>query len=139
MPIVHQMLQLARVGPDDLVYDLGCGDARTIITAAREYGARAVGIELDPLRYLWCQISITVLGLRGRVRIVYGDFVEQDLGQADVVTCYLSQETNEALQDKFEREMQPDTRIVSHNFTFPRFRLVDKDGQAGLYLYTPKP
>jgi len=63
MKVVHKMLQLAKVGPEDLVYDLGCGDGRTIITAAREYGARAVGIELDPLRYLWCQFLITVLRL----------------------------------------------------------------------------
>jgi len=78
MSMVHEMLTMAEVGPDDLVYDLGCGDGRIIVTAARRYGARAVGIELDPLRFVWCQILVTVLGLRNRVRIVYGDFYKQD-------------------------------------------------------------
>ena len=135
MPIVHQMLQLARVGPEDRVYDLGCGDGRTIITAAGEYDAHAVGIEADLVRYLWCQILISVLRLRSRVRIIYGDFFEGDLNAADVVTCYLGQDTNEALQDKFKRELQPNTRIVSHNFTFPNLKLVDEDNENRIYLY----
>ncbi|MEM7115062.1 MAG: class I SAM-dependent methyltransferase [Chloroflexota bacterium] len=116
---VHKMLQMADVGSNDLVYDLGCGDGRTVVTAARRYGARAVGIEIDPLRYLWCQLLITVLGLRGRVKIVFGDFFNQDLSNATVVTCYLLQSTNEKLEAKFKQELSPSTRIVSHDFTFP--------------------
>lgn len=139
MEVVHKMLKLAGVGPDDLIYDLGCGDGRIIIAAAREYGARAVGIEQDLLRYLWCQILLTFLGLRRRVRIIYGDFFEQNLSAADVVTCYLLQNTNEALQDKFKQELQPNTRIVSLNFTFPEFNLVGEDDKANLYLYNLKP
>ena len=138
MQIVHQMLQFAEVGPGDLVYDLGCGDGRIIITAAREYGARAVGIEIDLLRYLWCQTLITVLRLRGQVRIVYGDFFKQDLRHADIVICYLLQHTNEALQGKFEQDLQPNTRIVSHNFTFPKFNLVSEDEETRLSLYNLK-
>ena len=88
MRMVHKMLSLAEVGPDDVVYDLGCGDGRMIITAARRYGASAVGIEIDPLRYMWCQVLVTFLGLRGRVKVVYGDFFKQTLNDADVVTCY---------------------------------------------------
>ena len=72
---VHDMLAIAGAGPNDLVYDLGCGDGRTLVAAARNFGARAVGIEIDPLRYLWCQILITALGQRGRVKIIYGDFL----------------------------------------------------------------
>ena len=56
--MVHKMPKIAEVGPGDLVYDLGCGDGRVLITAARRYGARAVGFEIDPLRYLWCQLLI---------------------------------------------------------------------------------
>jgi len=70
MSMVRGMLTLAEVGPGDVVYDLGCGDGRMIVSAAQRYGARAVGIEIDPLRYLWCQMLITVLGLRGRVRVL---------------------------------------------------------------------
>ena len=133
--IVRKMLEMAEVGPDDVVYDLGCGDGRTIVTAARRYGAHAVGIEIDPLRYLWCQILITVLGLRGQVRVLYGSFYRRDLGEASVVTCYLLQSTNEKLQDKLVRELDPGTRIVSNSFTFPRLHLLRQDTGDELYLY----
>jgi len=136
MSMVHKMLTMAEVGPDDLVYDLGCGDGRMIVTAARRYGARAVGIELDPLRFLWCQTLITVLGLRSRVQIVYGDFFKQDLSDADVVTCYLLRSTNKKLQGKFKDELQPNSRVVSNYFIFPKLNLVDEDNEAKLYLYS---
>ena len=135
MSVVHKMLTLAEVGPDDVVYDLGCGDGRTLVAAARRYGARAVGIELDPLRYLWCQALVTVLGLRDRVEIIYGDFFNQDLSAADVVTCYLLPVTNKKLRDKFVRELSPDTRLVSYYFDFPKFHLVHWDEDDRLYLY----
>ena len=134
MQIVRKMLALADVGSEDRVYDLGCGDGRIVITAARDYGVYAVGIERDFIRYLWCQILIAVLGLRDRVSIVYGDFFEQDISKATVITCYLQQSTNEELQRKFKRELQPNARIVSYNFTFPKFDLAAEDA-AGLYLY----
>jgi SAM-dependent methyltransferase len=130
---------MAEVGPGDIVYDLGCGDGRMIVTAARRYGARAVGIEIDPLRYLWCQTLITVLGLRDRVRVVYGSFYRQDLSGADVVTCYLLQSTNEKLEGKLKRELHPNTRVVSNEFTFPGLHLRRRDGEAKLYLYHPRP
>ena len=135
MKMVHKMLKMAKVGPDDLLYDLGCGDGRMIITAARRYGARAVGIELDPLRYYWCQILITVFGLRNRVQIIHGDFFSQDLSTADVVTCYLLRDTNLKLQGKFKQELQVHTRVVSNYFTFPKLNLVKQDDKAKLYLY----
>ena len=138
MPIVRQMLQLARVGPGDLVYDLGCGDGRVIITAVREFGARAVGIELDPLRYIWSQHLIILLGLRGRVQVIYGDFFNQDLTEADVVTCYLLQHTNEELQEKLKQELRPGVRVVSNTFTFSGLHRVHKDGDIRLYLCYPE-
>ena len=139
MGTVNKMLAIADVGPDDVVYDLGCGDGRIIVAAARRYGARAVGIEIDPLRYLWCQIRITALGLRSRVRVVYGSFYRQDLSDADVITCYLLQSTNQKLERKFKRELVPATRVVSNSFTFPGLRLLRRDGEAKLYLYNLGP
>lgn len=135
MSKVRKMLELAEVGPDHRVYDLGCGDGRLIVTAARRYGARSVGIELDPLRYLWCQGLITVLGLRGRVRVVRGDFFAEDLGDADVVTCYLLQSTNEKLEEKLQRELRPGARVVSYEFTFPGLHLMREDDEAKVYVY----
>ena len=134
--MVHKMLQMAEVRPDDLVYDLGCGDGRIIVTAARRYGAKAVGIELDPLRYLWCQLLITVLGLRDQVQVVFGNFFKQDLSAADVVTCYLLRDTNKKLQGKFENELNPETRVVSNYFTFPELQLASEDKEEKLYLYS---
>ncbi len=139
MKTVHKMLTMADVGPNDVVYDLGCGDGRTIITAARRYGARSVGIEIDPLRYLWCQMLITILGLRGQVKIVYGDFFNQDLSAATVVTCYLLQSTNERLQGKLMQELHPSARVVSNDFTFPRLQLHRQDTKEKIYLYHPVP
>jgi SAM-dependent methyltransferase len=134
MGTVNRMLALAEVGSDDLVYDLGCGDGRIIVTAARRYGARAVGIEIDPLRYLWCQLLITVLGLRGQVKVVFGDFFGKDLSPADVVTCYLIQITNEKLEAKLMKDLRPGTRVVSNYFTFPGLMQVRESGDAKLYL-----
>jgi predicted RNA methylase len=136
--MVHKMLTMAEVGPGDLVYDLGCGDGRTIVTAARRYGARAVGVEIDPLRYIWCQILITVLGLRDRVRVIYGNFFSQDLSDADVVTCYLLQDTNNKLEEKFKRELASGTRVVSNTFTFSGLHKVRQNGDARLYLFYPE-
>ena len=132
---VRKMLTLAEVGPDDVVYDLGCGDGRMIIQAAGRYGASAVGFEIDPLRYLWCQLSIRILGLRDRVRIVYGNFFDYDLSGADVITCYLLQTTNDRLEAKFRQELRSGTRVVSNTFTFRDLHKVREDGDARLYLF----
>lgn len=135
MNMVHKMLKLAEVQPGDILYDLGCGDGRMIVTAARHYGAQAVGIEIDPLRYLWCQGLITILGLRKQVKIVYGNFFNQDLSEADVVTCYLLQSTNNNLEGKLIQELKTGTRVVSNQFTFPRGQLIREDGEARLFLF----
>ena len=133
MSMVYRMLELAEVCPQDTVYDLGCGDGRLVIAAASDYGARAVGIEIDPIRYLWCQLMITIFGLRRRVKILHGDFFKKDLSGATLVTCYLLPDTNKELEDKFKDECQPGTRVVSNNFTFPGLPLVAEDDDARLY------
>ena len=135
---VRQMLDLADIKPDELVYDLGCGDGRIVVTAALRYHARAVGIELDPFRWLWCQILIRLLGLQDKVRILYGDFFIQDLSEADVVICYLLPETNKKLQDKLLRELKPGTRVVSNTFVFPGIREAGKNGKIRLYYFSPE-
>jgi precorrin-6B methylase 2 len=137
MKDVHKMLTLADVQPGDTVYDLGCGDGRTIITAAMGYKALAVGIEVDPLRYLWCQLAISVLGLRDRVKVIYGNFFKQDLSPADVVTCYLLPETNKRLEDKLIQELKPGTRVVSNTFVFHKVPLSNRNGDIRLYHFSP--
>ena len=134
MQIVREMLEMAGVGPDDVVYDLGCGDGRVILTAAMRYQARAVGIEIDPLRYLWCQFLVTILRQRKRVRIVFGNLFSQDLSQADVLICYLMPDALQKLEKKCKQELRPGTRVVSNKFTFPTLDKVREEGDAKLYL-----
>ena len=137
MQVVNRMLEMAEVGPDDVVYDLGCGDGRMLIAAARRYYARAVGIEIDPLRYLWCQFLITILGQRKRIRIVFGNLFNQDISEADVVMCYLMPDALTKLEKKLKQELRPGTRVVSNRFTFPTLDKVREDGNARLYMVYP--
>jgi SAM-dependent methyltransferase len=132
---VRKMLELAGVGPGDLVYDLGCGDGRILVIAARQFGARAVGIEIDPLRYLWCRALVSVLGLSERVQVIYGDFFKQDLSRADVVVMFLQFDTNDLLSLKLVDELRPGTRVVSHVATFSGWTPTRLDQANRLYLY----
>jgi len=139
MKSVHKMLQMADVGSNDLVYDLGWGDGRMIVTAARSYGSRAVGIEIDPLHHIWCQMLITILGLRGRVKVFYSNFFALDLSGADVLAYYLLPSTNKQLEGKLIRELHPSTRVFSNDLKFPRLRPVQTDNEADIFLYHPVP
>jgi SAM-dependent methyltransferase len=132
---VLRMLEMANVQADEVVYDLGCGDGRVLIAAARRFQARSVGIEIDPLRFVLVQILITILGLRKRITVKLGNFFEQDLSQADIVFTYLLQNTNNKLFNKLDGELHPGTRVVSHNYSYPGWRLIDEDETLGLYLY----
>lgn len=133
---VRNMLDLAEIQPDERVYDLGCGDGRIIIAAAQQYGARAVGIELDPLRVLWCRMRVRALGLQDRIEVKRGDLFQENLSEADVVICYLLPETTERLQDKLLAELKPGTRVVSNTFLFPRMRESGSSGKARLYHFS---
>lgn len=134
MQVVQRMMEMAEVSPEDVVYDLGCGDGRMILTAAMRYHARAVGIEIDPLRYLWCQFLITILFQRKRIRIVFGNLFTKDLSEADVVLCYLMPDALVKLEKKLKKELRTGTRVVSNRFTFPTLDRVQEDGDAMLYL-----
>ena len=132
---VRRMLEMAKVQADEVVYDLGCGDGRVLIMAARRFHARSVGIEIDPLRFLLVQMLITIFGLRKRITVKLGNFFEQDLSQADIIFTYLLQDTNNKLFKKLDAELRPGTRVVSHNYSYPGWRLMDEDKAHGLYLY----
>ena len=101
--VVDAMLQVAAVTERDIVYDLGSGDGRIVITAAKRYGARGVGIEIDPSLVAQSRATIRRLGLDERVRIVEQDLLEADLREATVVTLYLLQSINERLRPKLVR------------------------------------
>src|SRR5689334_19358693 len=114
--VVERMLEAAHVRPGDMVYDLGSGDGRVVITAAQKFGARAVGVEL---RADLCRIAsdrIKALGLDDRVRMVQGSALRVDLSQADVVTMVLLTSSNERMRPKLEQDLKPGARVVSNQF-----------------------
>jgi len=133
---VRRMLRLADVQPGEVVYDVGSGDGRVLFFAARNFGARAVGIEIDPLRCLWTQLLIWALGLRGQVRIVWDNIFAQDLSEADVVIIYLLPKTNVKLMKKLWRELRSGARIVTHLFPIPGWACDAIEEEGPLYLYT---
>ena len=114
--VVEGMLKLAGVQNSDTVYDLGCGDGRIVITAAKKYGARGVGIEIDPALVKKAKDNAAAAGVSSRVRFVTQDLFTSDISEATVVTLYLLQSINERLRPKLVRELKPGTRIVSHMF-----------------------
>jgi|SRR5215210_2896110 len=114
--VVDSMLELAQVKPTDVVYDLGSGDGRIVITAAKRYGARGVGIEIDPVLVRKATANAAAAGVSNRVRFVSQDLFAADLRPATVVTLYLLQSLNERLRPKLVRELKPGARVVSHVF-----------------------
>lgn len=137
--VVYTMLSMAEVKAGEVVYDLGCGDGRVLITAVRKFGARAVGVEVDVSRYLWSVFSVILLGLWKQVRIIRGDLFSVDLREADVVFAFLLQDTNDRLKDKLRRELRPGTRIISNTFMFSGLPLAATDEELHLYLYKMGP
>lgn len=114
--VARKMLELAELRPSELIYDLGAGDGRIVIMAAKEIGARAIGIELRDDLVEKARTEIKKLNLESRVKLIHGDFFETDLSDADVVTLYLTTSGNERLRPKLETELRRGARVVSHDF-----------------------
>ena len=114
--VVDRMLALARVGPNDVVYDLGCGDGRIVIAAARKYGARGVGVDIDPVRINESIANARKAGVEKLVTFKVQDAMQTDVSDATVVTLYLLSFANVQLRPILEKQLQPGARIVSHNF-----------------------
>ena len=140
--VVDAMLSLARVNANDVVYDLGSGDGRIVITAAKKYGARGVGIELDPALVRKARENAAAAGVGNRVRFMTQDLFTTDLRPATVVTLYLLQSINERLRPKLVRELKPGTRVVSHVFNmgpeWPPEKTVSVD-RSRIFLWTLPP
>lgn len=137
--VVERMLVLARVGKGDVLYDLGSGDGRIVITAAKRYGARAVGIDLDPTRIKEARDNASAAGVDGQVRFIAGDLFKADLSDADVVTLYLLNSVNRDLRPQLWRQLKVGTRVVSHAFDmgseWPPEKTERVDGST-IYVWT---
>jgi SAM-dependent methyltransferase len=138
--VVDRMLELARVGPNDVVYDLGCGDGRIVAAAAARYGAHAIGYDIDPVRVAEAHHTIARYGVERLVQIEQRDIFTLDLSAASVVALYLLPELNVRLLPQLER-MKPGSRIVSHDFDIAgvvpeQVARLDVDGKPhSIYFY----
>ena len=142
--VVDKMLQMAKVGKQDLVYDLGCGDGRIVIAAAKKYGARGVGVDLDPKRIEEAESNLREAGpeVAKQVRFITGDLFQVDISKATVVTLYLLPEINLMVRPKLWKELAVGTRIVSHDYhmgdDWPPEQTVQVGGKV-VYSWTIKP
>jgi SAM-dependent methyltransferase len=116
LDVVERMLTLAGVGPGDVVYDLGCGDGRIVITAAQKFGARGVGVDLDANLINKAETAARSAGVDGRVRFLVQDALTVDVSEATVVTLYLLSASNVTLRPILTRQLRKGSRVVSHSF-----------------------
>lgn len=116
LKVVHRMLKLGEVKSGDILYDLGSGDGRIVITAAQEYGAKAVGVELDADLAERANARIRELNIHDRASVMHAHLMEVDLSTASVVTLYLLSSSNRQLRPKLERDLKPGARVISHDF-----------------------
>lgn len=135
--VVDAMLKLANVKPGDVVYDLGCGDGRIVITAAKKYGATGKGFDIDPLRITEANENAREAGVSGKVKFLNADLFETDLSGASVITMYLLPSVNLKLRPKI-LALKPGTRIVSHAFTMGDWKpeKIEQVNGATVYMWT---
>jgi SAM-dependent methyltransferase len=141
MDVVRRMLELAELRQGEVLYDLGCGDGRIVITAAKEFGSRAVGVDLNAMLINEDRNKAKKLGLGEAAQFIDGDMFDVDLRLADIVTMYLLTSANEKVRPKLESELRIGARVVTHDFPINKWicqRRLDFEGETGkhtLYLY----
>ena len=139
--VVEQMLEAAAVTKDDVVYDLGSGDGRILIAAAGQFQAKAVGIEINPTLVAETRQRVAELGLDKLITVQQAHLLEADLSPATVVTVYLLSSSNEQLKPKFEKEINPGSRVISHDFQFRDWKptkTIEAEGESRphrIYVY----
>ena len=140
--VVDAMLKLAKVTKNDVIYDLGSGDGRIPITAAKTYGARGVGIDIDPQRIREANENLKIAGVGDRVKFLNQDLFTTDISEATVVTLYLLPSLNLRLIPKLNSQLKPGTRIVSHSFDMGSAKPIETlnvNGRTVYFWTTPIP
>ena len=127
MIVVEKMLEMAKVDKNDIVYDLGCGDGRIVITAAKKHGARGVGIDIDPQRIEESTAGAKEAGVEHLVEFRLEDAMKADISKATVVTLYLLTKSNEMLRPVLEKKLNAGVYVVSHNYTIPGWEAKEID------------
>jgi cyclopropane fatty-acyl-phospholipid synthase-like methyltransferase len=139
--VVDAMLEVAKVTKTDVVYDLGSGDGRIPVTAAKKYGARALGIDIDPQRIKEANANAQAAGVTDKVKFLNQDLFTTDISEATVVTLYLLPSLNVKLMPKLKAELKPGTRIVSHAFDMGDWKpeqTLNVNGRTVYYWTIPK-
>ncbi len=142
--VVDRMLELAAVTDKDILYDIGCGDGRIVITAARRYGARGVGIDIDKAMIEESERNAKAAGVEGQVKFITMDATKADIAEATVVSLYLLPESNALMRPILEAQLRPKSRVVCHNYAIPGWEkkevqsetIEDENGEKHyIYLY----
>jgi predicted RNA methylase len=139
--VVDAMLKVAKVTKNDVIYDLGSGDGRIPVTAAKVYGARGIGIDIDPQRIKEATENAKTQGVADKVKFLNADLFETDISEATVVTLYLLPSLNLKLMPKLMKELRPGTRIVSHAFDMGDWKpeqTLNVNGRTVYYWTIPK-
>jgi predicted RNA methylase len=141
--VIREMLDLSHLREGEVLYDLGCGDGGIVIIAARDYLAKAYGVEIRKDLVITARRQIDHYGLQGKAKIIRGDLFKVDLSKAAVVTLYLTSIANDKLKPKLEKELRPNTRVVSHDFSIPGWHPSEVSNASRghtIYLYIiPRP
>lgn len=132
--VIKQMLELAQLQPGQRLVDLGAGDGRVVIMAARMFKAEAIGVEIDPLRWLLANFLIVLWGVRRRAKIHYANVFDFDLTGADVVFIYLTRPANQRLKSRLAQQLPPGTKVVSR-FAIPGWNALVINDSAMIFLY----
>src|SRR4030067_1745422 len=126
--------KFAKIKKDDIIYDLGCGDAEVLLTAAKKYGTKGVGVEIDLIRFFTAKIRVLNNRLGKVVKIKRGNFFKTDLSEATIINVYLVPKTLEKLKMKFLKELNPGTRIISYKYEMSLGKIAE-DKRKKLFLY----
>lgn len=136
---IRHALKLAALQPNDILYDLGAGDGRVLLIAAREFDARAVGIEVGPLQCAWAWLRAVASGLGERIQIKWANYYKADLREADVVFIYATSKEVVKLAPHLERQMKPGARLVSVSADFPEWEPSTFDDRDLIFVYNMPP
>ncbi len=139
--VIYKMCRLARISPNDTIYDLGCGTGKALCIAAKEYGAKGVGIEIDPVRFWLAQWNVGRFHVTGKVSLYKKNFFDVKLNEASVIFVYLVPKALSNISQKFFSELQPGTRLITYIYDFPekeyqgRLKLLHHDTKSKIFIY----
>ncbi len=136
---IRKALKLANLQPNEVLYDLGAGDGRVLLQAAREFGARAVGIEVGPIQCAWIWLRVAASGLGNQIQIRWADFYRADLHDADVVFVYATSKEVGKLAPHLEQQMKKGARLVSISADFPDWEPSTLDDHDLIFIYEMPP